>query len=267
MDSDELQVDVICMDDREPAMRFDVLTLFPEMFAGPTQASILKRAQQAQLLDIQVHDIRQFATDRHQTCDDTPYGGGAGMVMKIAPLAAAIRQVSADAEPVPHVIYLTPDGEPFRQQMAQHLSTLPRVMLICGHYEGIDERVRTHFVHQEISLGDYVLTGGELAAMVVIDAVGRLVSGVISADSLAEESHSDALLEYPHYTRPAVWEGASIPDVLRSGHHGAIATWRREQRLLRTLQRRPDMLAQAVLSASDRAFLRQHGWQDPTHKR
>ena len=243
-------------------MRFDVLTLFPGMFQGPTQESILKRAQQAQLLDIHIHDIRTHATDKHQSCDDTPYGGGAGMVMKIAPLAAAIRTVhAADATP-PHIIYLTPDGVPFQQKIAQQLSLLPRIMLICGHYEGIDERIRTRFVHQEISLGDYVLTGGELAAMVVIDAVGRLVPGVIKAESLAEESHSDALLEYPHYTRPACWEGEAIPEVLATGNHGAIATWRRQQRLLRTWQRRPDLLNQAALTAADRAFLRQHGWSE-----
>jgi len=245
-------------------MRFDVLTLFPSMFHGPTQESILKRAQQAQLLDIHIHDIRAHATDKHQTCDDTPYGGGAGMVMKIAPLAAAIRTVSAtDATPA-HIIYLTPDGVPFQQHIAHQLSHMPRIMLICGHYEGIDERIRTRFVHQEISIGDYVLTGGELAAMVVIDAVGRLVPGVIKAESLAEESHSDALLEYPHYTRPALWEGEAIPEVLATGNHGAIATWRHQQRLLRTLQRRPDMLAKAKLTAADRAFLRHHGWQEPT---
>lgn len=239
-------------------MRFDVLTLFPTMFDGPLNESILKRAQQAGHVQMHIHDIRAYATDRHQTCDDTPYGGGAGMVMKIAPLAAALREVSThDAHP-PHVIYLTPDGEPFHQAMAVQLAQRPRLMMICGHYEGIDERIRTTFVHQEISIGDYVLTGGELAAMVIIDAVARLIDGVIKVDSLAEESHSDGLLEYPHYTRPAVWEGMHVPDVLASGNHGAIAKWRHQQRLLRTAQRRPDMLARIVLTDEDRRFLKSH---------
>jgi len=239
-------------------MRFDVLTLFPAMFDGPLNESILKRAQQAGHVQMHIHDIRAHATDRHQTCDDTPYGGGAGMVMKIAPLATAIRHVNAQDDVSPHVIYLTPDGETFTQSIATHLAQRPRLMLICGHYEGIDERVRTTFVHQEISIGDYVLTGGELAAMVLIDAVARLVGGVINADSLAEESHSDGLLEYPHYTRPAVWEGQAIPEILASGNHGAIAKWRRQQRLLRTAQRRPDMLKRVTLSGEERRFLASH---------
>lgn len=239
-------------------MRFDVLTLFPTMFDGPLNESILKRAQQAGHVQLHIHDIRAYATDRHQTCDDTPYGGGAGMVMKIAPLAASIRDVTAQDEQPPHVIYLTPDGEPFHQKMAVQLAHHPRLMMICGHYEGIDERIRTTFVHQEISIGDYVLTGGELAAMVIIDAVSRLIDGVIKADSLAEESHSDGLLEYPHYTRPAVWEGQSVPEVLSSGNHGAIAKWRHQQRLLRTALRRPDMLKRLTLSDADKHFLRQH---------
>jgi tRNA (guanine37-N1)-methyltransferase len=236
-------------------MRFDVLTLFPAMFDGPLNESILKRAQQAGHVQMHIHDIRAHATDRHQTCDDTPYGGGAGMVMKIAPLAAAIRDVTTHDEHPPHVIYLTPDGEVFNQSMAVQLAQRPRLMMICGHYEGIDERIRTTFVHQEISIGDYVLTGGELAAMVIIDAVARLIGGVIKADSLAEESHSDGLLEYPHYTRPAMWEGQGVPEVLASGNHGAIAKWRHQQRLLRTALRRPDMLARYPLTAEDRRFL------------
>lgn len=240
-------------------MRFDVLTLFPMMFDGPLNESILKRAQQSGHVQMHIHDIRAYATDRHQTCDDTPYGGGAGMVMKIAPLAAAIRDVTThDAHP-PHVIYVTPDGAPFTQAMAVELAQCPRLMVICGHYEGIDERIRTTFVHQEISIGDYVLTGGELAAMVIIDAVARLIGGVIKAESLAEESHSDGLLEYPHYTRPAVWEGQEVPEILTSGNHGAIAKWRHQQRLLRTAMRRPDMLKRLTLTADDLRFLDKHG--------
>ncbi|MFM2309391.1 MAG: hypothetical protein RLY87_1512 [Chloroflexota bacterium] len=244
-------------------MRVDVLTLFTAMFDGPLNESILKRAQADGRLDAHVHDIRAYATDKHRTCDDTPFGGGAGMVMKLAPLADAIEHVSATAIEAPHVIYLTPDGTTLTQAIAHELSTKPRLMLICGHYEGIDERVRERYVHQEISIGDYVLTGGELAAMVVIDAVARLLDGVISADSLAEESHSDSLLEYPHYTRPAVWNELPVPDVLRSGNHAAIARWRREQRLARTYARRPDMLTQATLDKHDRAYLRSLGWIDP----
>lgn len=244
-------------------MRVDVLTLFPGMFSGPLDESILKRARTAGQLSTHIHDIRAYATDKHRTCDDTPFGGGAGMVMKIAPLAAAIEAVDALAEPA-EVIFLTPDGATLTQAMAHELARLPRLMLICGHYEGIDERVRQRFVHREISIGDYVLTGGELAALVVIDAVARLIDGVITAESLTEESHSDSLLEYPHYTRPAAWEGVEVPAVLRSGNHAAIARWRREQRLARTLARRPDLLLTATLDRADRQFLTQYGWVDPS---
>lgn len=243
-------------------MRVDVLTLFPGMFTGPLDESILKRAQAAGYLETHVHDIRSYATDKHHTCDDTPFGGGAGMVMKIAPLAAAITSVDAQAEPA-HVIFLTPDGSTLTQAIAHELAQLPRLMLVCGHYEGIDERIRQQYVHRELSIGDYVLTGGELAAMVVIDAVARLLDGVISADSLAEESHSDSLLEYPHYTRPAEWQGLEVPAVLRSGNHSAIAVWRRQQRLARTLARRPDLLTHATLDRADRQYLTGLGWVDP----
>jgi tRNA (guanine37-N1)-methyltransferase len=246
-------------------VRFDILTLFPAMFAGPLTESILKRAQQAGLLSFHLHNIRDWAADKHRTADDAPYGGGAGMVMKAVPLAAAIRAVLAEADPAP-VILLTPDGEPFSQAIAQELAAAPRLILVCGHYEGLDERVRETLVTREISIGDYVLTGGELAAMVVADAVGRLVPGVIDAESTAEESHSDGLLEYPHYTRPAVWEGLPVPPVLVSGHHGEVAKWRRRERLRRTLARRPDLLARAQaagqLTKADLAYLAELGW-DP----
>jgi tRNA (guanine37-N1)-methyltransferase len=247
-------------------MHFDILTLFPEMFSGPLTESILKRAQQAGHIQIALHNIRDYATDRHRTADDAPYGGGAGMVMKAAPLAAALRAVHAlPGPPDPPVILLSPDGELFTQALAAELAAQPRLLLVCGHYEGVDERVRTTLIRREISIGDYVLTGGELAAMVLVDAVARLVPGVLDAASIDEESHSDGLLEYPHYTRPAVWEGQAVPPVLLSGHHGEVATWRRQQRLLRTLQRRPDMLAQSaargLLTAADLAFLAGLGWQ------
>jgi tRNA (guanine37-N1)-methyltransferase len=248
------------------AMRFDILSLFPAMFHGPLTESILKRAQQAGLLSIHLHNIRDYATDRHRTADDAPYGGGAGMVMKAEPLAAAVRAVLAAsaAPPDPPVVLLSPDGEPLTQALAAQLATLPRLVLVCGHYEGVDERVRTGLISREISIGDYVLTGGELAAMVVIDATARLVPGVLDAESTTEESHSEGLLEYPHYTRPALWEGRAVPPILLSGHHGEVARWRRQQRLQRTLERRPDLLAQSArqgwLSATDLAFLAGLGW-------
>ncbi|ABY33599.1 MAG TPA: tRNA (guanosine(37)-N1)-methyltransferase TrmD [Chloroflexus aurantiacus] len=249
-------------------MRFDILTLFPAMFQGPLTESILKRAQQAGRIEIHLHDIRQWTTDRHRTADDTPYGGGAGMVMKAEPLAAAIRAVRAADERPGVTILLTPDGELLTQQIVRELATLPRLLLVCGHYEGIDERVRETLIDRELSIGDYVLTGGELAAMVVVDAVARLVPGVIDSESIVEESHSDFLLEYPHYTRPAVWEGRAVPPVLLSGHHGEIARWRRAERLRRTLVRRPDLLARAaaagVLTKADLALLAELGWRPET---
>ena len=250
-------------------MHFDVLTLFPGMFAGPLTESIVKRAVQAGLVSYALHDIRDHATDRHHTADDSPYGGGAGMVMKAEPLAACIRAVLAATpadEAPPPVILLTPDGELFTQRIAEELARQPRLALVCGHYEGLDERVRETLVDRELSIGDYVLTGGELAAMVVIDAVARLVPGVIDHESIAEESHSDNLLEYPHYTRPAVWEGRAIPQVLVSGHHGEVAKWRRRERLRRTLARRPDLLAAAALTPADREYMRSLGWQQDDKK-
>ncbi|NTU82096.1 MAG: tRNA (guanosine(37)-N1)-methyltransferase TrmD [Chloroflexales bacterium] len=243
-------------------LTFDILTLFPGMFVGPTTESILKRAQQAGLIEARLHNIRDWATDRHRTADDAPYGGGAGMVMKAEPLAACIRAVAGAG--APPVILLSPDGEPFTQAIAHELSREERIVLVCGHYEGLDERVREALVTRELSIGDYVLTGGELAAMVVLDAVARLVPGVIDAESTAEESHSDGLLEYPHYTRPAVWEERPVPPVLVSGHHGEVAKWRRRERLRRTLARRPDLLARAHadghLTREDLVYLADLGW-------
>ncbi len=249
-------------------MRFDILTLFPAMFSGPLTESIIKRAQQAGLITIQLHDIRNYATDRHRTADDAPYGGGAGMVMKAEPLAASIRHVQSLAVPAPEVILLSPDGRLFTQTLAEELAGLPRLLLVCGHYEGVDERIRETLVTREISIGDYVLTGGELAAMVLVDAIARLVPGVLDAESISEESHSDGLLEYPHYTRPAVWEDRAVPPVLLSGHHGEVAKWRRRERLRRTLERRPDLLAHSagagLLNEADRRYLAELGWQPPS---
>jgi tRNA (guanine37-N1)-methyltransferase len=209
-----------------------------------------------------LHDIRSYAVDKHHTTDDTPYGGGAGMVMKAEPLAACIRAVLDNAEELSRtqVILMSPAGERFSQQVAEELAGYERLVLICGRYEGIDERVREALIERELSIGDYVLTGGELAAMVVLDAVARLVPGVIDNESTAEESYGEGLLEYPHYTRPAEWEGRSVPPVLISGHHGRVTEWRRQERLRRTLARRPDLLANAMLTAADRAYLRKLGW-------
>jgi tRNA (guanine37-N1)-methyltransferase len=253
-------------------MIFDVLTLFPGMFAGPLTESILKRAHQAGLIEVRLHNIRDWASDRHRTADDAPYGGGAGMVMKAVPLAAAIRAVVAlEDSPPPPVILLSPDGERFTQAIAHELAQQPRLVLLCGHYEGLDERVREALVTREISIGDYVLTGGELAAMVLIDAVARLRPGVIDAASIGEESHSDGLLEYPHYTRPADWEGRLVPPVLLSGHHGEVARWRRHERLRRTLARRPDLLplayAAGQLDSADLRLLAELGWEPSAEPR
>lgn len=236
-------------------MRWDVLTLFPGMFAGPFSASIVKRAIDRGLLEIVLHDIRNAATDRHRTVDDTPYGGGAGMVMRAPPIVETVEQLLGPTPDRPPVILLTPTGRRFTQQVAHELSRLPRVVLICGHYEGVDERARELVVTEELSIGDFVLTGGELAAMVVIDAVTRLLPGAIAAASLAAESHGDGLLEYPHYTRPVAYRGLVVPEVLLGGHHANIAAWRRREALRRTFLARPDLLATASLSPDERAWL------------
>ena len=245
-------------------MRFDILTLFPAMFQGPLTESILKRAVANQLLEFQLHDIRDYASDKHRTTDDYPFGGGAGMVMKAEPLARCTEHILAlDPLPAP-VVLLTPSGNVFTQAQARAWARLPRLVLVCGHYEGLDQRYIDQYVTHQLSIGDYVLTGGELAAMVVVDAVGRLVPNVIAAASLEAESHEDSLLEYPHYTRPAAWREQPVPDVLLSGHHAHIERWRHEQRLRRTLEQRPDLLEQASLSAADRALLEAWGWQGAT---
>jgi tRNA (guanine37-N1)-methyltransferase len=225
-----------------PALRVDVFTLFPSMFVGPLTESIIQRAQENGLLHIHVHDFRQWATDRHRTVDDTPYGGGAGMVIKAPPLIAAVESVLGPEANDTKVVLLSASGRMFTQAIAHELALSRRLALICGHYEGIDERV-TELLHADlISIGDYVLTGGELPAMVLIDAVARLIPGVIDEASIAEESHSAGLVEYPHYTRPATFRGLSVPAVLRTGNHVLIQRWRRQQALRRTAQWRPDLL-------------------------
>lgn len=240
-------------------MRIDILTLFPEMFRGPFDHSIIGRARERGLLEVNLINIRDFAANKHRTVDDTPFGGGAGMVMEPGPVFAALEAIGRrDGKAPEKVILLCPQGRVFNQREARALAALPHLVLICGHYEGIDERVREQLVTDEISIGDYVLTGGELAAMVVVDAVARLVPGVLGeAASLEEESFSEGLLEYPHYTRPREFRGLKVPDILLSGHHEAIRRWRRRQSLVRTLGSRPELLAQADLTAEDIGIL--HG--------
>jgi tRNA (guanine37-N1)-methyltransferase len=238
-------------------MRFDIFTLFPGIFESPLRESMLKRSIESGLLDVQLHNIRDYAEGRHQVTDDYPYGGGGGMVMKPEPVFAAVEAVLG-VEPTTPIVLLTPQGRVFNQQVAFELAQHDRVALICGRYEGFDERIREHLATDEISIGDYVLTGGELAALVVVDAVIRLKPGVLGDPTGAiDDSHAGGLLEYPHYTRPPEFQGWAVPEVLLSGDHGKVDRWRREQALLRTWRRRPDLLEQAELTDSERAWLRQ----------
>ena len=219
----------------------EVLTLFPEFFDSPLNTSLTKKAIDRGHFDVQVTDIRDFATDKHNKCDDLPYGGGAGMVMKPEPLVGALEAARENVPEAPRIL-LTPQGEPFDQSLARELSEGPGMILTCGRYEGVDERVRQHWIDREISIGDYVLTGGEVAAMVVLDAVTRLLPGVLgNQESVAEESFSTELLEYPHYTRPRSFRGHEVPEVLLSGHHAKIDQWRQAQSEERTRHRRPDL--------------------------
>ncbi len=240
-------------------MRFDIFTLFPDMFRGPLDESIIARARTRGLVEIALHNPRAVTTDRHHIVDDYPYGGGAGMVMKPDPLFAAVEAVHVSGP----IILLGPAGRVFTQALARELADEPRITLLCGHYEGIDERVREHLATDEISIGDYVLTGGELAAMVLVDAVTRLLPGVLAPGSTAEESHTAGLLEYPQYTRPPEFRGWGVPEVLLSGDHGAVARWRRKASLRRTRARRPDLLARAALDALDQQLLAEIATEDP----
>lgn len=221
-------------------MKIDVLTLFPGMFAGPLDESIIKRARESGALDLQIHNLRDYTHDRHKTVDDKPFGGGPGMLLKPAPIFEAVEAI---ANPDTHIVLLTPSGRRFTQSIARELAGSKHLLLISGSYEGVDERVREHLVHDELSLGDFVLTNGALPAMVIIDAVTRLLPGVLGDDASAtDESFSHGLLEYPQYTRPADFRGMKVPEILLSGHHAEITKWRHEQALKRTKERRPDLL-------------------------
>lgn len=290
--------DKACIQEEAPrAIHFDVFTLFPPMFSGALSESILARAQKRGILHVTLHNIRDYATDRHHTCDGYPYGGGGGMVMRPEPVVRAVETVlsrpqgwhlpdegarfdlptwNADEPPVLRqptpIILLTPQGRRFDQSVAARLSMHRRLALVCGRYEGVDERIRTQLITDELSIGDFVLSGGEIAALAIIDAVTRTLPGVLGHESGAMyDSFSDGLsglLEGPQYTRPTAFRGEAVPEVLVSGHHANVEQWRREQSLLRTLQRRPDLLAQATkagqLTPEDRQFLTSQGWQAPT---
>lgn len=238
-------------------MHFDVFTLFPAILNGPLQESVLKRAIDTGRLVVAVRNIRDYATDKHHVTDDVPYGGGGGMVMKPEPIFAAVEAVLGDVSSArPPILLMTPQGRPFTQAVARELAQHERIALVCGRYEGVDERVRQFLATDEISIGDYVLTGGELPALVLIDAVARLLPGVLGdPGATLDDSHSEGLLEYPHYTRPPNFRGHAVPEALLSGHHAQVERWRREQSLRRTWERRPDLLALANLSQTDREFL------------
>ena len=237
-------------------MEFDVFTLLPDVFPPYLESSILQRARQRGLIDVRIHNIRDWTTDKHHVTDDVPYGGGGGMVMKVEPVFAAVESIcgtgNASSGKTGPVILLTPQGRPFSQAIARELAGYARLALICGRYEGVDERIRTHLATDEISIGDYVLTGGELPALILIDAVARLLPGALGdPDGPFDDSYAAGLLEYPHYTRPPEFRGWGVPEVLLSGNHAKIEKWRREQSLRRTLKRRPDLLEKASLSDAD----------------
>lgn len=241
-------------------MRIDVLTLFPGIFSAYLGESILQRAQEAGLISVELHNIRDWATGKHRVTDEPPFGGGGGMVLKPEPIFAAVEAIVDQAKDVdrekPRIIYLSPQGRTLTQSVAREIAHQPWIILLCGRYEGIDERICEYLIDDEISVGDYVLTGGELPALILIDAVARLIPGVLGdADAADQDSYATGLLEGPHYTRPALFHNWAVPDVLRSGHAAQIKRWRREQALRRTWQRRPDLLLTAELDETDRCFL------------
>jgi len=242
-------------------VKVDILTLFPQMFQGPFSTGIFQRAIDRKLVSVNIHNIRDYTHDKHHTVDDYAYGGGAGMILKPEPIFEAVESIKSDICPEERggelpIILLTPQGRLFSQEIALELSRYSHLTLICGRYEGVDERVREHLVTDEISIGDYVLSGGELAAMVVVDAVVRLLPGVLGSEaSPLDDSHSNGLLEYPQYTRPAVYREWSVPEVLLSGNHAQIAKWRREQAIIRTLERRPELLDKANLNLEEKRLV------------
>ena len=238
-------------------MRIDIATLFPEMCETVLNESIIGRARKKGILELYTHNIRDYTMDKHRRVDDTPYGGGMGMLMQAEPIYCCYQDIVQKSGNTPHVIYMSPQGKPLTQKKAIQLSQQEHLLLICGHYEGVDERIIEEIVDEEISIGDYVLTGGELSALVLVDCVGRLQEGVLSSsECFEEESHFNGLLEYPQYTRPPVWHEKQVPEVLLSGHHANIAKWRREMSLLRTLKKRPDMLDSADLTENDLKFIK-----------
>ena len=239
-------------------MKFDIVTIFPRMIDAGLEEGVVGRARERGLLDIAVHNLRDFTTDRHHVVDDVPFGGGPGMVMKPEPLFAAMDAIVARRGQPGAVLLLTPAGRPFSQREAKRFAALGHVVVLCGRYEGIDERVRERWATDEVSIGDYVLSGGELPALVIIDAVSRLVPGVVGDEQSVEgDSFERGLLDYPHYTRPADFAGMRVPEVLTSGHHGEIRRWRRQQALKRTFERRPDLVETAVLDDEERGWLRE----------
>ena len=236
-------------------IRFDIITLFPRMFDSPLQESLLKKAQERGLIEIVVHDLRTWTEDRHRTADDTAYGGGVGMVMKVGPIVRAIESIRKNSE-TSRAVLLTPQGKPFSQDAASEFCSYKQLVFVCGRYEGVDERVLS-FVDDEVSIGDFILSGGEIAAMVVIDAVSRLVPGVVGDEaSVREDTFSNGLLKYPQYTRPPSFRDLDVPEVLMSGDHEKIRRWRRQETLKKTLQRRPDLLEKAGLSDKDATFIK-----------
>ena len=239
-------------------MRIDIITLFPSMFRGPFDESIIKRARKKGILEINLHNLRDFTDDRHRTVDDLPYGGGAGMVMKPEPLFRAVEKVKEEKRSSWKVILLSPQGQPFAQEKAKELAEEEGLIFICGHYEGVDERVREHLIDEELSLGDFVLTGGELAAMVIVDAIARMLPEVLGCkDSIREDSFYQTLLDYPHYTRPTEFRGWKVPGVLISGNHQKIREWRKKKKLENTFKKRPDLLKTAKLRREEEEMLEQ----------
>lgn len=239
-------------------MKFDIVTIFPRMVGEPLVEGVLGRAIERQVIDVRVHDLRDFTDDRHRVVDDVPYGGGPGMVLKPEPLFRAVDWIGRERGKPDAVVLTSPQGRRFTQTEAERLSALGHVVLLCGRYEGVDDRVREQLATEELSIGDYVLTGGELAALVIVDAVARLKPGVVGDDeSVAADSFARGLLDFPHFTRPAEFAGCRVPDVLLSGHHAEIRAWRKRQAVSRTLERRPDLLAAASLDEEERKILQE----------